>query len=320
MASPPPRLPPLDGTLGNIQIALVVATWLFGIETLQAFNYYRDFAKDPKILKALVGGIWLLELGYTIVCWHAMYIITVTFYGQPQHILAPPLSLVFPIFFNALIAIAVQTFFVYRVKVLSGQWLIPILCCVMNLARLGFNMLLFGKLSQRPNSIGKSCLFPSIGPAVDIIVAFSLIYYLWHRRNTDFKHTNRMVDTIIIWTVETTLLTTLSGAMQLILFLARRHDCEYRVYTVYGRSSDILYATLVSWLVFFLIQGKLFSNSLMASLNGRKRLRAAGNILAFDSSRSAPTGNNTDVVIRMHQISETAYDSTQISHTDKADF
>nr|KAJ7312389.1 hypothetical protein DFH08DRAFT_896900 [Mycena albidolilacea] len=307
MASPPPRLPPLDGTLGSIQIALVVATWLFGIETLQTFNYYRDFAKDPKILKALVGGIWLLELGYTIVCWHAMYIITVTFYGQPQHILAPPLSLVFPIFFNALIAIAVQTFFVYRVKVLSGQWLIPILCCVMNLARLGFNMLLFGKLSQRPvftllttEFNWEIVLVSSIGPAVDIIVAFSLIYYLWHRRNTDFKHTNRMVDTIIIWTVETTLLTTLSGAMQLILFLARRHD--------------------LSWLVFFLIQGKLFSNSLMASLNGRGRLRAAGNILAFDSSRSAPTGNNTDVVIRMHQISETAYDGTQISHTGKADF
>jgi hypothetical protein len=140
-----------------------------------------------------------------------MYIITVTFYGQPQHILAPPLSLVFPIFFNALIAIAVQvlphplldlstltfgfqTFFVYRVKVLSGQWLIPILCCVMNLARLGFNMLLFGKLSQRPvftllttEFNWEIVLVSSIGPAVDIIVAFSLIYYLWHRRNTDFK-------------------------------------------------------------------------------------------------------------------------------------
>jgi hypothetical protein len=64
----------------------------------------------------------------------------------------------------------------------------------MNLARLGFNMLLFGKLSQRPvftllttEFNWEIVLVSSIGPAVDIIVAFSLIYYLWHRRNTDFK-------------------------------------------------------------------------------------------------------------------------------------
>ncbi|KAK7008251.1 Saposin B-type domain-containing protein [Favolaschia claudopus] len=276
-ASPPapPPIPALDGTLGDIQIALVVATWLFGIESLQTYNYYTQFPKDSVLLKGLVGAIWLLELGYTIVSWHAMYVITVTFYGRPQHILAPPLSMVFPIFFNALIAISVQTFFVYRVKVLSGKWLVPLICCAMNLARLGFNMLLFGKLSQKPIFTLLTTTFnweiivvSSIGPAVDIIVAASLIYYLWDRRKTDFKQTRGMVDTLIIWTVETTLLTTLSGVMQLVLFLSRRHD--------------------LSWLVFFLIQGKLFSNSLMASLNGRTRFRAVpGTALGFNSTTNA---------------------------------
>jgi hypothetical protein len=50
----PPALPPLDGTLGVIQVGLVLATWLFGIETLQTFNYYREFPKDPIGLKGLV--------------------------------------------------------------------------------------------------------------------------------------------------------------------------------------------------------------------------------------------------------------------------
>jgi hypothetical protein len=110
-----PKVPALDldGTLGDIQIALVLATWLFGIGTLQTFNYYREFPKDPKILKGLVrffaqdshtisnacaGRKYLvrpsflrsyrfliyifflrvflqnrfLELGHTIVCWHAV--------------------------------------------------------------------------------------------------------------------------------------------------------------------------------------------------------------------------------------------------------
>lgn len=112
-----PKVPAidLDGTLGDIQIALVLATWLFGIGTLQTFNYYREFPKDPKILKGLVrflardshtiSNAWFgagrkylvrpsflrsyrfliyiifllvflqnrfLELGHTIVCWHAV--------------------------------------------------------------------------------------------------------------------------------------------------------------------------------------------------------------------------------------------------------
>ncbi|KAJ7115662.1 hypothetical protein C8R44DRAFT_793135 [Mycena epipterygia] len=34
------NLPSLDGTLGNLEIGLVLATFLYGIQTLQTFNYY----------------------------------------------------------------------------------------------------------------------------------------------------------------------------------------------------------------------------------------------------------------------------------------
>ncbi|KAJ7908993.1 hypothetical protein B0H13DRAFT_2330844 [Mycena leptocephala] len=128
-----------------------------------------------------------------------------------------------------------------------------------------------------------------------------------------------MVDTIILWTVETTLLTTISGALQLILFLTRRHD--------------------LSWLVFFLIQAKLFSNSMLASLNGRTQFRqtaGTSRVVAFDSTAQQHsvrdftyscfltktlTGRIPNVVIRMHQMSETAYSQDMArSRTDKEDF
>ncbi|KAJ7631422.1 hypothetical protein DFH06DRAFT_1439272 [Mycena polygramma] len=163
--SAPPVAPPalaLDGTVGVIQVGLVLATWLFGIETLQTFNYYRDFGKDPKVLRGLVGAIWydqavflhpyrclnrtthrLFELAHTISGWHAMYTITVTFYGKPQHIISPPLSMTFPILFHAFIAMAVQTFFVYRIRVVSGQWLIPVTCFILNLGRMACLLFLF---------------------------------------------------------------------------------------------------------------------------------------------------------------------------------
>lgn len=52
--------PGLDATYGALEIGVVVGTFLSGIETLQAFNYYRLFQKDSALLKATVGLSFIL--------------------------------------------------------------------------------------------------------------------------------------------------------------------------------------------------------------------------------------------------------------------
>jgi hypothetical protein len=47
-------IPPLDDTLGAMEIGAVFATFLFGIGTLQTYEYYRLFPKDPAPLKWMV--------------------------------------------------------------------------------------------------------------------------------------------------------------------------------------------------------------------------------------------------------------------------
>jgi hypothetical protein len=47
-------IPPLDDTLGAIEIGGVVCTFLFGIGTLQTFYYYGHFSTDSKLLKSAV--------------------------------------------------------------------------------------------------------------------------------------------------------------------------------------------------------------------------------------------------------------------------
>jgi hypothetical protein len=140
-----------------------------------------------------------------------MYSVTVTFYGQPQHIFEPPLTLVLPVLFHGLIALAVQvrshlflrclpckfpsqTFFVYRVRVVSGKWAIPVVCSVLNLGRLGCLLMLFAKLWQKPLFTLLTTTYnsdviavSSLGPGVEITVAASLLYYLWNRRGADFS-------------------------------------------------------------------------------------------------------------------------------------
>ncbi|KAJ7671266.1 hypothetical protein DFH06DRAFT_112607 [Mycena polygramma] len=269
-------IPALDGTLGVEEIGLIVGTFLYGIETLQTFNYYRMFPKDPRKLKTLVAVIWFLELGHTVCAWNAGYLATVTFYGQVEHIFNPPRTIYLTILFSSLINAVVQTFFAIRIRSLSNRWPITILCCILNLARFVCNM---GLIAVCYNSSSFLILetqlhwlmttASAIGPSVDVIIATALCYYLWSlKRASGFDRTSRMVDTLIVWTVETTIITTVAGIMQLILFLSRPND--------------------VSWMTFYLIQAKLFSNSLLASLNGRQRLRmeAQSNIVfgsAMDS-------------------------------------
>ncbi|KAF7340299.1 Saposin B-type domain-containing protein [Mycena venus] len=222
----------LDASLGAEEIGLIVGTFLYGIETLQTFNYYRAFPKDSRVLKTLVAVIWIFELAHTVSASNAGYTQTVTYYGQVGHILNPPRSLYLTILFSSIINAVVQTFFAIRIRLLSDRWPITVLCCMLTFSRLACNM---GLIAVCWNStsffILETRLLPimtaasSIGPAVDIIIATSLCYYLWKFKKTnDFKNTNRMVDSLIIWTVETTMVTTIAGVMQLILFLARPKD------------------------------------------------------------------------------------------------
>ncbi|KAJ7144257.1 hypothetical protein C8R44DRAFT_143527 [Mycena epipterygia] len=64
-----------------------------------------------------------------------------------------------------------------------------------------------------------SCTLSPIG---DIVVAVSISYCLWQLRKSEFNRTRSMADTLIIWTCETTLITSVAVMLQLILFLTRR--------------------------------------------------------------------------------------------------
>ncbi|KAJ7095659.1 hypothetical protein C8R44DRAFT_684396 [Mycena epipterygia] len=281
----------LDGTLGSTLIGSVFGTLLFGILTLQTFNYYRLYPNDSVILKILVASLWFFDLGHSICVWHSIYQMTVTFYGQIQHILNPPRSLEISVLFTALIILTVQTFFAGRIRVLSGHWHITIICSLLTTLRFAFSIVL---LVTFATSTGFSVLqtkihwtfttVSSLGPAVDLITAISLCYFLWEIRTSraPFTQTRNILDTLILWTIETTVITSFAGIMQLILFLSRKD---------------------LAWMAFYMIQSKLFSNSMLASLNNRKRRSSVeeDNILSLPSARSRTHPN---VAIHMHRITE----------------
>ncbi|KAJ6563930.1 hypothetical protein B0H19DRAFT_1374540 [Mycena capillaripes] len=183
----------LNGSLGAIEIGAVLGTFLFGIETLQTFNYYRNFQKDSKLLKATVGLVWVLELGHTISAWHAGYSETVTFYGQPSNILSPPHSEETTLLFAALIYTVVQTFFANRVRVLSGQWYVMALACILGLLRFVGHvsivalLLHYSRVSILLEWRWLVSTSLSFDLTVDLLITASLCYCLWKMRSCESK-------------------------------------------------------------------------------------------------------------------------------------
>ncbi|KAF7313019.1 Saposin B-type domain-containing protein [Mycena kentingensis (nom. inval.)] len=276
-----PHLPPLDGRLGCIVIGSVLGTFLWGIGTLQTFYYFRRYGDDSWKLKSAVAALWFLELGHTISLWHGVYLMVVTFYGQIAHVINPPRSIPMTVFFSGCVNLLVQSYFALRIRTLSKSWLIPGICTILTVARFCFGTDLMVEFWRSDGfAIFETKLkwlfvvVTVIGPSVDIIIACSLCYYLYkiRSRGNTFKQTRKvcsyhfwqellltcltLIDTLILWSVETTSVTCLVGVAELVTYLT-------------------LPKTLV-WIVFYLMQARLFSNSLLAHLNGRERLRGNG--------------------------------------------
>lgn len=99
----------LQTTVGALEIGVLLAIFLFGVLTVQVYIYFDWYPRDPVGFKFLVGRrarrilvctytaqvalVWLLDLGHTIAILHLIYTITVTQYGQPALLTAPPRSL-----------------------------------------------------------------------------------------------------------------------------------------------------------------------------------------------------------------------------------
>ncbi|KAJ7114886.1 hypothetical protein C8R44DRAFT_880946 [Mycena epipterygia] len=255
-----PHSPALDGTLGALEIGTVVGTFLFGILTLQTFNYYRQFPADSKKLKLTVAVLWLLELAHVICSLQGIYLMTVTFYGQPtsEIILNPPQSHIITILLSG--GIDAIIFFGNRIRVLSGRSYVFFLCIALAILRVTIDIILMS--SYWINKTGYADVIMkdhwevvtacAITPGGDMVIALSLCYHLWRVRKSEFNRTRNMVDTLMIWTVETAVVTCGAGFLQLILFLSRK---------------DLVFVAV------FLMEPKLFSNAMLASLNGRARFR-----------------------------------------------
>ncbi|KAI0366593.1 hypothetical protein BV20DRAFT_951811 [Pilatotrama ljubarskyi] len=250
----------LDSTFGAALVGLIVGSCLFGITILQTFAYFRNYNDDTTFVKSLVWRSRVLDTLHLILCTRTIYWYLVTNFGNADNLDVTTWSMALQTDCNGLIGLIVEAFFARRVWMMSHNWIVTGIILVLAVLHFGrypvtqltLGRFILGRFSKFKSLTWVTCLGLGSAAAADILIAVSMCYYLYNKR-TGLKRTDSLVTTLMVYSINTGLATSVIGTICVIAFGAMPLN--------------------FIWLGFFWIMGKCYVNSFLALLNSRDRLR-----------------------------------------------
>ncbi|KAJ7088053.1 hypothetical protein B0H15DRAFT_949867 [Mycena belliarum] len=263
----------LNYTIGALEIGAFTSIYLFGLVTSQVYIYFRKCAKDPWGLKLLVALVWSLDIGHTVAIASTTYTSTIAEFGRPDLLDVLPRSLDVAIALTGMIGLLEQGWFEYRLHKFSKQLALPILCFFLSILRLAGSMGLFAIALRRlplPAFEARAgwliTAILAVGVSVDCTLTATLCYHLRYSPPVGFR---RMTSQLMTWTIETGIITMCGAFVLLVTFLTLK--------------------TTFIWIGCFVVLPKLYSGSLLLSLNSRARLgRVVDEIMMANARGSDP--------------------------------
>ncbi|KAF8200166.1 hypothetical protein BJ912DRAFT_623513 [Pholiota molesta] len=308
-----PILPHIDisNTFGAALIGAFVATTLYGLTTLQTYLYYVYYPKDSGSMKSIVSIIWILDTLQAAFMTFSVYHYLVTSYFDLASLETGHWSLFLSVAFNTVISCIVQIFFIVRISQLCSpryRWWIVSIIGVVVAAHFAFGVetVVFMFIKKDLAKLSDISLFAATPFAIfavlsDFMIAGTLCYLLQGSRS-GFRRTDTIISTLIIYAINRCLLTSIVAIVEVIVFALMPH-------TLWFLAVD-----------FFI--GKLYANSLLATLNSRVAIRATNTTtlnsmhlseLDFGSSNETETKNERmrrDVVVDLNVGSSSRQNTT----------
>ncbi|EIW76807.1 hypothetical protein CONPUDRAFT_76378 [Coniophora puteana RWD-64-598 SS2] len=280
----------LNPSMGATFVGLIVATTLYGITLVQTGYYFVTFRKDDAVLKWTVGVLTLLDTVALIINCHGFYWYTISNWGNPLVLNIVIWSFTANVFFTNTIAIIVQLYLIRRVYILSQKnwWICAFLLIIparltatgfaygIRLAQLGLNSLIPKILFLIRTSLASTLV-------VDVLITIALCFYL-HRSRTGMSSTDTLINTLIVYTVNTGLLTTLVAFFDVVLHTA-------------------LDGTL-AYYCFYVMLTKLYTNSFLGTLNARRVLRGKAGDVVTTGPSSGPSSMGGTTARHTHESME----------------
>ncbi|KAJ7137685.1 hypothetical protein C8R44DRAFT_765943 [Mycena epipterygia] len=257
---------PLNPNLGALQIGFLASGFFFGVLTVQALIYNRKFSKDHWALKLLVAVIWLLELGQLGCVAHASYIMTISESGNLLAVLSPPKTIGTSFLLGSTVGPLVEAFYVSRLLRFSGKVYPAVVGWILAFLRFGgwvflaVHVITMKSLNQFENDFGwLFSLLLGLSAVIDLTISAWIAYFLARRRSRNSlqsESARQLLNRVILWTLQTGVITSLSFLGTLICYL--------------------LLGQYLIWLAVLAILTKVSSNCFLASLNARASTRVRG--------------------------------------------
>ncbi|KAJ7277946.1 hypothetical protein C8J57DRAFT_1579673 [Mycena rebaudengoi] len=310
-----------DTTLGALFVGYALAWGLFGVLCMQTFSYFQKFPKDRAWLKILVIVLWygpslnrsrhhhyitykILDTLQLVLLGHGLYYWLIKNYSHPAALINSVWSLNVAVLVTNTIVLLVQLFLTRRLFVLSnGNWFLSAI-----LIMLSFTYYALGIAAEvKAFQVEKVSLFYTFrditiaglasSATVDLVLAMSLCFYLIRSR-TGVSTTDTIVKNLVLYAMTTGLLTSIIVLIDM---------------------ASIQFLTMPGNLVhlaFNIVAGKLYSNSLLASLNFREALRNTKGMNTFNLSTVNAGQSVTGLRFQTSGTNNTstAAEATQNSH------
>ncbi|KAB5591167.1 hypothetical protein CTheo_5376 [Ceratobasidium theobromae] len=254
----------MDETFGATYIGVVIATFLYGILTLQTYIYWMRYIHDSLFDRLFVVALWMVDTLQLVFICYMQYYYTITNYANPSALAFNDWSFNCEVGLTAVITFMVQIFFARRAWFFTRRvgsrftatlktQILGVIIAVITLAQLSFGLASFVmtfKLGQFARFIEYRwlvALWLGSASVCDVLIVYMLSTALVTQR-TGFGKTDALIDKLLRYTINTGLLTSIFAIVDLITFCTMNNMIH---------------------LGFNFVLGKLYTNTLLATLNAR---------------------------------------------------
>ncbi|RDX42754.1 hypothetical protein OH76DRAFT_1488381 [Lentinus brumalis] len=215
-------IPALDDTFGAVLVGTFIALMLYDAGMSSSFYEF-----DPALTMGnwKVGAVIVLETFHSLINVHICYYYLTASYFKPFNLLYGNWSI------DAVVILASQSFFARRVVAVGGRyrWIAGI-AIILLLGELGFYTAATVKAFNLPTFKDFRTWFISTGSAMavtaDLLLTGVLILSL-RRSRTGFKQTDSTIDVLILYSINTGLITGLCNVLAFLFALILPYDLIY---------------------------------------------------------------------------------------------
>ncbi|GLB42788.1 hypothetical protein LshimejAT787_1202370 [Lyophyllum shimeji] len=293
----------MSENMGSLLAGVIASAVLLGVSLVQTFYYYTTY-HDKWYLKTLVAVTAVLDTAHQIMISHTMWHYLIKNFNKPQNLEFVIWSVIMEALCTGVTGAGVQLFYVVRIwrlskrnKLLTGS----ILFLTLISAAMGTAWVIVSMQQRTFDDLltvsWLTITVDSLSAVTDVVIAASLVLTL-HQARTGFKKSDNTINTLIVFVVNTGVLTSCCALVSLLILIAS--------------PLTLIYAPL------YFCLGRLYTNSLLATLNARdlvkQRLVDKGSHMLVSIPRDHPD-ERSHQVHNLDSKLESDDDLTQIHDT-----